>query len=145
MFKRTQLASLCGALALFATVSSQALAAPFPSTSPDYYAHEPIVQLMLSTEADAVAGYLGITVDQLQVELAGHSVADVTRQHGKSVSAVTNLMVKTANQQLDAAVASGAVASGDAMQYRAELMFFAPTLVYSPDASAFALQLAAAA
>jgi hypothetical protein len=53
-------------------------------------------------------------------------------------------MQQTANQQLDAAVASGAVPSGTAAQYRFQLMLFAPMLVNSADASAFALQLAAA-
>ncbi len=103
------------------------------------------MQLMLASEANAVASYLDISIDQLQSELAGHSVADVTRQHGKSVSEVTNVMVQTANQQLDAAVASGAVPADAAIQYRVQLMLFAPTLVNSREASAFALQLATAA
>jgi hypothetical protein len=145
MLKRKQLVAACGALALFATLSTQALAQPFPSTSPDYYAHDPVVQVMLAGEANAVASYLGISVGQLQAELTGHSLADVTRQHGKSTSEVTNLMVQTANQQLDAAVASGAVPADAAAGYRLQLMFFAPTLVNSADASAFALQIAAAA
>lgn len=143
---RPQLLAILGALALVAALGTQALAEPlFPSTSPDYYAHDPVVRLMLASEATAVSSYLGISIEQLQVELPGHSLADVTREHGKSVPEVTDLMVQTANQQLDAAVASGAVSANDAAQYRIQLMLFAPTLVNSADASAFALQLADAA
>jgi len=142
---RPQLVAICCALALLATLSTQALADPlFPSTSPDYYAHDPVVQLMLASEANAVSSYPGISIAQLQSELPGHSVADVAHEHGKSVSEVTDVMVQTANQQLDAAVASGAVPAGAAAQYRFQLMLFAPMLVNSADASAFALQLAGA-
>jgi hypothetical protein len=122
-----------------------ALAQPLPLGSIANYAQDPVAQVMLAGEASAVSDYLGISVDQLHAELVGHSLADVARQHGKSVSETTSVVVQTANQGLDAAVSDGDLPSDTAAGYRAQVRLFAPFLVNSPEASALALQVADAA
>ena len=116
-------------------VSAQSL----PTINPN----DPLQQVMLAGEASAVAQFLGISDEQLRSELAGHSLAQVAVQHGKSVSDVTAVVVDAADEQLDAAVSQGQVSSGTAAQYKAQLAFFAPFLVNSSEASAMALQAAA--
>jgi hypothetical protein len=122
-----------------------ALAQPFPLpiASAADYAHDPVAQVMLAGEASAVSTYLGISTDQLRTELTGHSLADVARQHGKSASDITSVVVQAANQQLDTAVSAGDLSSDTAAGYRAQIGLFAPFLVNSADASAMALQVAA--
>ena len=136
------------ALLLAATLAAGAALAqplPLPIASVADYAHDPVAQVMLAGEASAVSNYLGISTDQLRVELVGHSLADVARQHGKSVSEITGVVVQAANQQLDAAVSAGDLSSDTAAGYRAQIGLFAPFLVNSPDASTLALQVADAA
>jgi hypothetical protein len=99
-----------------------------------------LAQIVLAGEADAVAQYLGIPTDQLRSELAGQSLAQVAQQHGKSVSGVTNVVVSSADQQLDAAVSQGQISTDTAAQYKQQIGFFAPFLVSSADASAMAVQ-----
>lgn len=119
-----------------------ALAQPLlpPMASVADYVHDPVIQAMLAGEATAVADYLGIPADQLRAELVGHSLADVARQHGRSVSETTDVVVQAANQQLDAAVSAGELSSDTAAGYRGQIGLLAPFLVNSQDASAFALQ-----
>src|SRR5689334_7778790 len=114
---RRELLAVSAALMLAVSGAGVAAAQPLPGLSATDYAHDPVVQLMLAGEANSVAAYLGIPADQLQGELAGHSLADVTRQHGKSVAEVTDVVVQTANQQLDAAVTSGQLSADTAGQY----------------------------
>jgi hypothetical protein len=99
-----------------------------------------VEQIMLAGEADAVAQYLEIPTDQLRSELVGRSLAEVTRQHGKSVSEVTRVVVSAANQQLDAAVEQGQLDADTAGRYSGQIGLFAPLLVSSPEATALALQ-----
>ena len=81
---RTLLAAGCAALLIAGVAggaaSAQSLGMPGDVPSGD----DPVAQLMLAGEASAVASYLGISTDQLQQELAGHSLAEVAQQHGKS-------------------------------------------------------------
>jgi Trp operon repressor len=140
---KKSLIAFCAAVMLGASSGvGVAAAQPFPSLPTIDYMHDPLVQLMLQGEADAVSQYLGISIDQLQSELTGHSVADVARQHGKSVAEITRVMVQTANQQLDADVSAGQLSADTANQYRSEIALFAPLMVNSADASAFALHVA---
>jgi hypothetical protein len=142
------LLALPSALLLAASLGAgAALAQPFPlpiAPAADY-AHDPVAQVMLAGEASAVSSYLGISADQLRTELTGHSLADVARQHNKSVSEITGVVVQAANQQLDSAVSAGDLSSDTAAGYRAQIGLFAPFLVNSQDASAMALQVADAA
>jgi hypothetical protein len=136
------------ALLLAATLAAGAALAqplPLPIASVADYAHDPVAQVMLAGEASAVSNYLGISTDQLRADLVGHSLADAARQHGKSVSEITGVVVQAANQQLDAAVSAGDLSSDTAAGYRAQIGLFAPFLVNSPDASTLALQVADAA
>ena len=99
-----------------------------------------VEQIMLAGEAEAVAQYLDIPTDQLRDELSGRSLAQVTRQHGKSVSEVTKVVVNSADQQLQAAVEQGQLEADTAARYRGQIALFAPLLVNSPEATALALQ-----
>jgi hypothetical protein len=139
MLPRKALVVACSALLVFAT-GGVASAQMLPGGLPAFDATDPVQQLMLAGEANAVADYLGITTDQLQSELVGHSLADVAQQHGKSVADVTGVVVSTADQELDSAVSLGQLSSDKAAQYKAQAAFFAPFLVNSKDASALALQ-----
>jgi hypothetical protein len=137
--KRSFLASCLAVVAALAVGAGSASAQTVPLPS------DPVAQLTLAGEAAAVSDFLGISVDQLQHELVGRSLADVAQLHGKRVADVTRVVVDTANAQLDAAVARGEVASETAAQYRFELGLFAPMLVQSKDASAQALSAAQSA
>ncbi len=140
LFRPTSVVAVaCAALlsvALSGVASAQSLPIGLPSIDPSGQ----LQQVVLSGEADAVAQFLGISTTQLQSELAGHSLAQVAQQHGKSVSDVTSVVVNSADEQLDAAVSQGEVSSDTASQYKAQIALFAPFLVSSPDASAMALQ-----
>jgi len=102
----------------------------------------PVQQQMLAGEASAVAQFLEISPEQLQSELAGHSLAHVTQQHGKSVADVTAVVVRAAHEQLDAAVSVGQLPGDEAARYKTQISLFAPLLVTSQEASALALQAA---
>jgi hypothetical protein len=57
---------------------------------------------------DATASYLGLTEAQLRNELeSGKSLAQVAKDHGKSVDGLINAVVDAAKKKLDAAVAAG--------------------------------------
>jgi hypothetical protein len=57
---------------------------------------------------DAAAGYLGLTDAQLRTELEnGKSLAQVAKDHGKSVQGLIDALVASAKQKLDQAVAAG--------------------------------------
>jgi hypothetical protein len=139
---RRVLAAGCAALLIAGgaggAVNAQSLNVPGDVPSGD----DPVAQMMLAGEASAVANFLGISTDQLQQELAGHSLAEVAQQHGKSAADVTNVVVTTADQQLDTAVSQGQLSSQAAWGYKAEIAMMAPALVSSPEASALALQAA---
>ena len=57
---------------------------------------------------DAAASYLGLTDAQLDNELeSGKSLAQIAKDHGKSVDGLVNALVDAAKTKLDAAVAAG--------------------------------------
>jgi hypothetical protein len=57
---------------------------------------------------DATASYLGLTEAQLHNELeSGKSLAQIAKDHGKSVDGLINALVDAAKKKLDAAVAVG--------------------------------------
>jgi hypothetical protein len=57
---------------------------------------------------DAAADYLGLTKAQLRTELQnGKSLAQVAKDHGKSVDGLIDALVASAKQKLDQAVAAG--------------------------------------
>jgi len=57
---------------------------------------------------DAAAGYLGLTDAQLRTELEnGKSLAQIAKDHGKSVQGLIDALVTSAKQKLDQAVAAG--------------------------------------
>jgi hypothetical protein len=57
---------------------------------------------------EAAAGYIGITEAQLRTELeSGKSLAQVAREHGKSVDGLVAALVAAAKEKLDAAVSAG--------------------------------------
>ncbi|MBV9356916.1 MAG: hypothetical protein JO023_15495 [Chloroflexi bacterium] len=137
---RRVLAAGCAALLIGGVAGSGANAqtADLPGDVPG--GDDPVAQMMLAGEAGAVANFLGISTDQLRQELTGRSLAEVAQQHGKSADEVTNVVVTTADQQLDTAVSQGQLSSQAAWGYRAEIGMVAPSLVRSADASALALQ-----
>ncbi|MBV9600527.1 MAG: hypothetical protein JOZ87_27260 [Chloroflexi bacterium] len=139
-FHSTRVAALAGAALLSVALGGVASAQTLPGGLPSLDGNDQLKQVVLAGEATAVAQFLGISTDQLQSELVGKSLAQVTQQHGKSVSDVTNVVVDSADQQLDAAVSQGQLSSDAAAQYRNQIGFFAPFLVNSPEASAMALQ-----
>src|SRR5215470_17243226 len=122
---KTLVALACAACLSVAAGSGVASAQSLPMINPN----DPLQQIVLAGEADAVSQFLGISTEQLQSELSGHSLAQVARQHGKSASDVTRVVVDAADEQLDAAVSQGQVSSDTAAQYKAQLAFFAPFLV----------------
>jgi hypothetical protein len=136
---RRVLAASCAAL-LIAGVAGGANAQTLGASGDVPSGDDPVAQMMLAGEASAVATFLGISPDQLQQELSGHSLAEVAQQHGKSAAEVTNVVVTTADQQLDTAVSQGQLSSQAAWGYKAEIAMLAPSLVSSADASALALQ-----
>jgi polyhydroxyalkanoate synthesis regulator phasin len=59
-------------------------------------------------ELEAAASYLGLTDAELRSELeSGKSLAQVAKDHGKSVDGLIQALVDSATKKLDAAVASG--------------------------------------
>jgi hypothetical protein len=142
LFRHHRFSVLAGAALLLASSGGVASAQSLPGVPmPD--PNGQVEQIMLAGEADAVAQYLDISTDQLRGELAGQSLAQVTRRHGKSVSEVTKVVVNAANQQLAAAVEQGQLDADTAGRYSGQLALFAPLLVNSPEATALALQASA--
>ncbi len=140
LFRSTGVVAVACATLLSVALSGSASAQGLPFGMPSIDPNGELAQIVLAGEADAVAQYLGISTDQLHGELAGRSLAQVAQQHGASVSGVTNVVVTSADQQLDAAVSQGQISSDTAGQYKQQIGFFAPFLVSSADASAMALQ-----
>jgi hypothetical protein len=136
LFRLNKVLALGGAALLSVAMSGVASAQTLPTITDN----PQLQQTVLAGEADAVSQFLGISTTQLQTELAGQSLAQVARQHGKSASDITSVVVNSADQQLDAAVSQGQLSSDTAAQYKSQIGFFAPFLVNSPDASAMALQ-----
>ena len=131
LFRLNKVLALGGAALLSVAMSGVASAQTLPTIT----GNEQLQQTVLAGKADAVSQFLGISTTQLQTELAGNTLAQVARQHGKSASDITNVVVNSADQQLDAAVSPGEVSPVDtAAQYKSQIGFFAPFLVNSPDA-----------
>ena len=66
-------------------------------------------------ELDAAADYLGVTEAQLRNELtSGKTLAQVARDHGKSVDGLIDAMVAEAKSHLDDAVADGKITRAQA-------------------------------
>jgi ribosomal protein S20 len=70
----------------------------------------------------AAAGYLGLTVPQLQAKLsAGTSLAAVAKAQNKSVDGLKQAMLDAAQKQLDQAVKDGMLTADQAKQEQSEL------------------------
>ncbi|MBV9355719.1 MAG: hypothetical protein JO023_09350 [Chloroflexi bacterium] len=80
-------------------------------------------------EAQAVAQMLGISVQQLRTELAGHSLAQVAQNHSHSAQDVINTITNTANARIDQAVSSGKLTSDQGNQAKQRIASSAPNLV----------------
>jgi polyhydroxyalkanoate synthesis regulator phasin len=73
-------------------------------------------------ELDAAADFLGLTESQLRDELAdGKTLAQVARDHGKSVDGLIDAMVAEAKSHLDDAVAAGRITQAQADAVLADL------------------------
>jgi hypothetical protein len=73
-------------------------------------------------ELDAAADFLGLTESQLRDELSGgKTLAQVARDHGKSVDGLIDAMVAEAKKHLDDAVAAGRVTRAQADSILADL------------------------
>jgi polyhydroxyalkanoate synthesis regulator phasin len=73
-------------------------------------------------ELDAAADYLGLTEAQLRNELSGgKTLAQVARDHGKSVDGLIEAMVAEAKSHLDDAVAAGRITKAQADSVLADL------------------------
>jgi hypothetical protein len=96
-------------------------------------------RLVLADEATAIARLLGISVDQLQHELVGHSLAEVAAGHGKSSDDVVAVVIDTANRHVDTAVTFGLMSSDNGAELKSEIATMAPDLVQSQMAGALAL------
>jgi hypothetical protein len=70
---------------------------------------------------DAAASYLGITEAQLRSELdGGKTLAQVAKDHGKSVDGLVEALVAQLKQRLDADVAAGRITKTQEDQFLAE-------------------------
>jgi hypothetical protein len=70
---------------------------------------------------DAAASYLGLTDDQLRSELAGgKTLAQVAKDHGKSVDGLVDALVADLKKHLDADVAAGRITKAQEDQFLAE-------------------------
>jgi hypothetical protein len=79
-----------------------------------------------------VAQLLGISIDQLQQELVGHSLAQVAANHGKSADDVTKVLLDTADSQIDQAVTIGLMAADDGASLKSGIAMVTPALVQLP-------------
>jgi hypothetical protein len=71
---------------------------------------------------DAAADYIGITEAQLHEDLeSGKTLAQVAKDHGKSVSGLVDAMVKDAKSRLDRAVADGRITRAKADEILGDL------------------------
>jgi hypothetical protein len=95
--------------------------------------------LIVADEASAIAQLLGISVEQLEGELVGRSLADVAASHGRTADEVVTVVVDTADRRIDQAVAFWLVSPADGAELKAEVASMAPDLVQSPAASAMML------
>jgi hypothetical protein len=98
-----------------------------------------LARTALIAEANAVADFLQISPEQLQSELVGHSLAQVGQQHGKTPAEMTTVVVDTAHAQIDAAVNDGDLTPEEAAEYKLDVVNYAPMVVRSVEASAYAI------
>jgi hypothetical protein len=71
---------------------------------------------------DAAASYLGLTEAELRTQLAsGKTLAQIAKDHGKSVDGLVQALVKDAEAKIDAAVASGRLTSAEADKAKSTL------------------------
>jgi polyhydroxyalkanoate synthesis regulator phasin len=71
---------------------------------------------------DAAANYLGLTEMQLRSELAGgKTLAQVARDHGKSVDGLVDALLDEAKEKLDAAVQAGRITKDQEAEILGEL------------------------
>jgi hypothetical protein len=81
---------------------------------------------------EAAAGYLGVTQAQLRAELRnGKSLAQVAKDHGKSVDGLIDALVADAKQKLDKAVSAGRITRAQADEMLADLKERITSLVNS--------------
>jgi hypothetical protein len=73
-------------------------------------------------ELDAAAGYLGLTEAQLRTELdGGKTLAQVAKEHGKSVDGLVDTLYAAKKKELDQAVVAGRLTKAEETQMLADL------------------------
>jgi hypothetical protein len=78
-----------------------------------------------------VAGYLGVTAQQLKTELmAGKSLAQIATEHGKTVAGLEQTITSAAKTRLDQAVAAGLISAQTEQQILNRLAAHLDTLVH---------------
>jgi hypothetical protein len=132
--KSLLVATFAGVLAAGSVVgiaSAQSLS-PEPSSTLVQTLQNELGRLVLANEASAVAQLLGISIEQLQQELVGHSLAQVAANHGKSADDVNTVLLDTADGQVDQAVALGLMSPDDGANLKSEIATVTPALVQLP-------------
>jgi hypothetical protein len=89
-------------------------------------------RFVLANETSAVAQLLGISIDQLQHELVGHSLAQVAANQGKSTDDVNKVLLDTADGQVDQAVTLGLMSPDDGANLKSEIATVTHALVQLP-------------
>jgi ribosomal protein S20 len=69
----------------------------------------------------AAASYLGLTETELREQLADQILAEIAKEHGKSVSGLVQAMVTAAENEIDQAVADGTLTKDQAAAIKAAL------------------------
>jgi polyhydroxyalkanoate synthesis regulator phasin len=73
-------------------------------------------------DLDAAATYLGLTETELRTQLRdGKSLAQVARDHGKSVDGLVDALVAAAKERLDQAVAAGRITKAEEQSVLSDL------------------------
>jgi uncharacterized protein YidB (DUF937 family) len=70
---------------------------------------------------DAAASYLGVSEDALRTALDGKTLAQVAKDHGKSVSGLVGALVAAEDKRIDEAVSSGRLTKDQATALKAGL------------------------
>ena len=89
-------------------------------------------RVFVEHEASAVANLLDISVEQLRVEMAGRSLADVAAAYNRSPGDVSAVMLETAHRDLQLAARLGLISQEARADLKAQFEEVLPGLISHP-------------
>jgi hypothetical protein len=133
MWNRILGASFAASVLMISTVAGASAEALNADQWTAFTQQQPMVSRMfVAHEASAVANLFGISVDQLEAEMAQRSLVDLAAGYNRGASEVAAVMMDTANRDLQLAATFGLISQATSADLKAQFEAVLPGLLSAP-------------